>query len=439
MTTATATATTFMDGLGTGIGCIEGEPESLVARRLEASRRFGAAGLPTPRQEEWRFTNLEGLAATPHVIAGFAAVDIGHWTLGDCHRLVLVNGRVVPGLSDLGSLPPGATVQPLAEALVATPERVMAILGSAVDLDAHPFARLNTAAFTDGAFLDLEPSTVVERPIHLLLISTGGEQPTWAAPRLVISAGETAQATVVEHHVGDGGGTTLSLPVTELLLAPGANLRHCRLQEESRDGRHIALQTARLERDSRLDSVALNIGAGLMRADIDVVLAGPGAHASLDGLSLVEGKQHTDTQLKVRHSAPHCTSHELYKGILDGSSRAVFNGRIIVDQGAQKTDAIQSNRNLLLSTGALVNSNPQLEIFADDVRCTHGSTVGRLDDEAVFYLRSRGIDRPTAESMLTYAFAAEIVELVTVDAVRDRLERHLVTRLPQGELAREAF
>jgi Fe-S cluster assembly protein SufD len=352
--------------------------------------------------------------------------------------LVLVNGRVVPELSDLDSLPDGATLQSLAEALVAMPERVMEILGSAVDLDAHPFARLNTAAFTDGAFLHLEPGTVVGRPIHLLLISAGGEQPSWAAPRLVISAGETAQATVVEHHVSDGG-ETLSVPVAELYLAAGANVRHCRLQEEGRSGRHIALQTVRLERDSRLDSVALNIGAGLMRADIDAVLAEPGAHASLDGLYLVEDRQHTDTQLKVRHAAPHCTSHELYKGVLDGSARAVFNGRIIVDQDAQRTDAIQSNRNLLLSKGALVNSNPQLEIFADDVRCTHGSTVGRLDDEAVFYLRSRGIDRATAESMLTYAFAAEVVELVPVAEVRERLERHLIERLPQGELAREAF
>jgi len=176
-----------------------------------------------------------------------------------------------------------------------------------------------------------------------------------------------------------------------------------------------------------------------MRTDIDAVLAEPGCHASLDGLYLVEDHQHTDTHLDVRHAAPRCTSHELYKGILDGSSRGVFNGRIIVDQDAQKTDAIQSNRNLLLSSGALVNSNPQLEIFADDVRCTHGSTVGRLDDEAVFYLRSRGIDRATAESMLTYAFAAEIVDLVPVDEVRERLEQHLVSRLPQGEAAREAF
>ena len=185
--------------------------------------------------------------------------------------------------------------------------------------------------------------------------------------------------------------------------------------------------------------MALNVGAALSRTDIDAELNAPGAHATLDGLTLVEDSQHSDSQLKVRHAAPHCTSHELYKGILDGKSRAVFNGRIVVDPGAQKTDAIQSNRNLLLSAGALVNSNPQLEILADDVRCTHGSTVGRLDEEAIFYLRSRGIDRATAESLLTYAFAAEVVQEIPVTEVRERMERHLVERLPQGELAREAF
>ncbi len=185
--------------------------------------------------------------------------------------------------------------------------------------------------------------------------------------------------------------------------------------------------------------MALNVGAALARTNIDAELGAPGAHASLDGLYLVEDTQHTDTQIKVRHAAPHCTSHELYKGILDGKSRGVFSGRIVVDPGAQKTDAIQSNRNLLLSAGALVNSNPQLEILADDVRCTHGSTVGRLDEEAVFYLRSRGIGRATAESLLTYAFAAEIVQQIPVAEIRERMERHLVERLPQGELAREAF
>jgi Fe-S cluster assembly protein SufD len=438
MTQAATTEPTFVDGIDAAIGSITGEPENLLALRLEAGRLFAASGVPTPKREEWRFTNLKALASTPHRQAGPATADIEPWTIDGSHRLVFVNGRFSFELSELADLPAGATVGPLSEELVNAPDLVMDVFGRGVNLEDHPFAALNTANFVDGAFIHLPRGTVVERPIHLLFVAVGEETPTWSAPRTVVAAASTAQATIVEHHVSTGG-ETLSLPVTEFHLEDGAVVRHVKLQEESREARHIALQTSRQNRDSRLESVALNVGGALMRTNIDALLSEPGAHASLDGLYLVEDAQHTDSQIKVRHAAPRCTSHELYKGILDGKSRAVFNGRIIVDQDAQKTDAIQSNRNLLLSTGALVNSNPQLEILADDVRCTHGSTVGRLDEDAVFYLRSRGIDRATAESLLTYAFAAEIVGLIPVDDVRERIERHLVARLPQGELAREAF
>lgn len=437
MATATAPAT-FVENLGADIGSIEGEPEALVALRLEGSRAFAASGVPSSKLEEWRFTSLSTLAATPHAAAGPATVAIDGWALADSHRLVVVNGRVCEKLSSLDELPEGVTVTSLAASLGGGSDRAAFALGKGVDLEALPFAALNTASFVDGAFIHLARGVVVERPIHLLFVTSGGDAPIWCAPRTLISADPTAQATIVEHYVS-ADGETLTLPVTELQLAPGSVVKHIRLQEESRRARHIALQTVRLGRDSRLESVALNVGGALSRTDISAELGAPGAHASLDGLYLVEDSQHTDTHLRVRHAAPHCTSHELYKGILDGKSRAVFNGRIMVDEGAQKTDAIQSNRNLLLSQGALVNSNPQLEILADDVRCTHGSTVGRLDEEAVFYLRSRGIDRATAESLLTYAFAAEVVGLVPVDEVRERIEQHLVARLPQGELAREAF
>jgi Fe-S cluster assembly protein SufD len=437
VSTAT-TAATFVEGLDAGIGSIEGESEAVLALRLEGSRAFAAAGVPTPKQEAWRFTNLKDLAATPHGFGGPATADITAWQLTDSHRLVFVNGRFDDELSHVGDLPEGVTISPLATALATENERAAFALGKGVDLESHPFAALNTANFVDGAFINLSRGVIVDKPIHLLFVAVGGDRPTWSAPRNVISADPTSEATIVEHYVGTGG-ETLTVPVTEFHLAPGAVVKHIRLQEESRHARHIALQTSRQGRDSRLESVALNVGAALARTNIDAELNAPGAHASLDGLYLVEDSQHTDSQLKVRHAAPHCTSHELYKGVLDGKSRAVFNGRIVVDPGAQKTDAIQSNRNLLLSAGALVNSNPQLEILADDVRCTHGSTVGRLDEEAIFYLRSRGIGRATAESLLTYAFAAEVVQQIPVAEVRERMERHLVERLPQGELAREAF
>ncbi len=437
MSTAT-TAATFAEGLSAGIGAIEGESETILALRLEGSRAVTATGVPTPKQEAWRFTNLKALAATPHEPAGPGTADITPWRISDSHRLVFVNGRYAAELSAVGGLPDGVTITPLAAALGAGSERASFALGKGINLADHPFAALNTANFVDGAFVHLGRGAIVEKPIHLLFVAVGGERPTWSAPRTVISADPTSEASIVEHYVGTGG-RTLTVPVTEFHLAPGAVVRHVRLQEESREAQHIAFQSSRQGRDSRLFSIALNVGAALARTDIDAELGAPGAHASLDGLYLVEDDQHTDSHLQVRHAAPHCTSHELYKGILDGSSRAVFNGRIIVDPGAQQTDAIQSNRNLLLSAGALVNSNPQLEILADDVRCTHGSTVGRLDEEAVFYLRSRGIGRATAESLLTYAFAAEIVQQIPVTEIRERMERHLVERLPQGELAREAF
>ncbi len=414
------------------------EAPAFVAELRRAGRdRILEVGLPTPSREAWRFTNLKRIAATDYGPAPAATSDPTPWAVEGAHLAVMVNGRFAPGLSRLGELPEGVAVGSLAEAWRDRPELVERHLGRRVRLDDHPVAALATAAFVDGVLVHVARGVVVEAPIQVLHVAVGGDAPVAAAPRLLVVAEAASQATVVEQYVGLGGGT-LTLPVSELELAAGAVLRHVRLQEETRDADHVALQAAVLARDAQLGSVAVNLGGLLFRADVDTVLAGEGAHAALDGLSLVEASQHSDTQLRVRHAAPRCTSHELYKGILDGSGRSVFNGRIVVDPGAQKTDAIQANRNLLLSDGALAFSNPQLEIFADDVRCTHGSTVGRLDEDAVFYLRSRGLDRAAAESLLTWAFASELVQRIPVDPVRERLERFLFERLPQGEVVREA-
>jgi len=437
MNHASATTEPFVASLDPGIARIPGEPEDLLAIRLEAGRAFAAAGVPTQKQEEWRFTSLRALASTAHQCAVAVPVDISRWTFADSHRLVFVNGHFSSELSEIGDLPDGAAVRPLSTALDAKDDRIVFSLGKGIDLTRHPFAALNTANFRDGASISLERGTVVERPIHVLHVAVGDELPTWSAPRNLISADPTSEATVIEHYVSTGG-ASLTIPVTEFQLAPGALVKHIRLQEQADTARHIALQTSRQGRNSRLESVAINTGAALSRTDIEAELGAPGAHASLDGLHLVGDGQHVDTQIKVRHAAPFCTSHELYKGILDGKSRAVFNGRIVVDEGAQKTDAIQSNRNLLLSDDARVNSNPQLEILADDVRCTHGSTVGRLDEEAIFYLRSRGIGRADAKSILTTAFAAEITALIPVEEVRDHIDRQLAVRLPHSTSEKDA-
>lgn len=439
MTEAAVASADFAVRLAAGTSAGAGEPAFVRALRERARARVAETGLPTPRLEAWRFTNLKRLAGLELVPAEAVAgtLDVTPWVVSDAHLAVVVNGRLAPALSRLDGLPAGLTIEPLSTAWDRRPELVEARLGRHVALDEHPLAALNTALFPAGLLIHVAAGTMVERPLQVLHVTVGDDAPRLAAPRLLVVAERASQATLVEQYVGLGG-DTLTLPVTELHLDAGAVLRHTRLQEERRDADHIALQQSWLERDANLASLAVNLGGRLFRADVDAVLAGEGGHASLDGLYLVEASQHSDTQMRVRHAAPHCTSHELYKGVLDGDSRAVFNGRIIVDPGAQKTDAIQSNRNLLLSEGALAFSNPQLEIFADDVRCTHGSTVGRLDEDAVFYLRSRGIGRAAAESLLTWAFASELVRKVPVDQVRERLEAFLFQRLPQGEIVAEA-
>ncbi|MEX1312511.1 MAG: SufD family Fe-S cluster assembly protein, partial [Candidatus Sulfomarinibacteraceae bacterium] len=253
MSQTVTTAETFIDGLVAEIGSIEGEPEAILNLRLEGSRAFAAAGLPTPKQEAWRFTSLKDLAATPHELGELATADITPWTLDESHRLVFVNGRFSNELSDVGDLPEGVTVSPLATALTAENGRAAFAFGKGVDLEIHPFAALNTANFVDGAFIHLGRGAIVGKPIHLLFVAAAGGRPTWSAPRNLISADPTAEATVVEHYVGTGG-ETLTVPVTEFHLAPGAVVRHVRFQEESRGARHIALQTSRQGRDSRLES-----------------------------------------------------------------------------------------------------------------------------------------------------------------------------------------
>jgi Fe-S cluster assembly protein SufD len=415
------------------------EPAFLVELRGRAADRFVELGFPTPRREEWRFTNVKRIAETPYGIAreSSAMPVIEPWAIPGAFRLVLVDGLFTPELSSVDGLPSGVVLTGLADALERSPELVEPHLSRYVGFDDHAFAALNTALFRDGAFLWLPAGAALERPIQLLFATTGRAEPTANLPRNLIVAGGSSEATVVETYAGTRG-RTLTCPVTEIVLQSNAQIQHHVIHEEGEDSSHVAIRQASLDRDSSLTSHAITIGGGLVRSDVNARLDGEGANVSLNGLYVTDDRQHVDNQLRVHHTAPHCTSQQLYKGILDGSSRAVFNGRIVVDPGAQKTDAEQSNRNLLLSSDALVHSNPQLEILADDVRCTHGSTVGRLDEDALFYLRSRGIDRAAAESLLTYAFASDMVGRIEVESVRERLEEFLFARLPRGELVREA-
>jgi Fe-S cluster assembly protein SufD len=417
------------------------DPAWLRTMRRQAIGRFTELGFPTLRQEEWRLTNV-----APIVQGSF------HWPVGDpdalssqaiepyvfdaAARLVFVDGRFSPRLSSVGELPAGTVVASLAEVLARSPEAAEPWLGRYAGLGRNPFVALNTAFLSDGAFVYI-PRGAVTGTIHLLYLSTGAEgRPTLSFPRNLFVADENSQATIVETYAGDGGYFTA--PVTELVAGPAAVIDHYKVQRESLGAFHMATFQVQAERASRPSSHSISIGGALVRNDVNAQLDGEGIDCILNGLYFADGRQVVDNHMRVEHAKPHCASHELYKGVLDGKSRAVFNGLIHVHKGAQKTDAKQSNRNLLLSRDAIANSNPQLEIFADDVRCTHGSTVGQLDDDAVFYLRSRGIGAEAARSLLTYAFASDIVERIKVLPVRRDLEEFLFARLPMGEVVRQA-
>jgi Fe-S cluster assembly protein SufD len=425
-----------------------GEPESLRLLRRQAIERFGEIGFPCPRLEQWRGTNVSPIArtafrrpertATPEISPDVLAPHL--WE--SAATLVFVDGRFSPNLSRQGELPAGVFAGSLAEALETRAGDLTPWLGRLAGFADQPFVALNTAFFEDGAFLWLPRGAVVERPIHFLFLATGDrETPIVTFPRTLIVAGGSTQVRVVETYTaigGSAGGVYFTCPVTEVEAGPDSVVDHYKVQRESHQAFHMATFSLRQERSSNLSSHSISLGGGLVRNDVNALLDGEGSDTILNGLYMIGGRQFVDHHMRVEHAKPHCTSHELFKGVLDGQARSIFNGLIHVRHGAQKTDAKQSNKNLLLSKDAVANSNPQLEIFADDVKCTHGSTVGQLDDDAVFYLRSRGIGAEAARSLLTYAFASDIVERIKVEPVRKDLEEFLFTALPKGEVVRQA-
>ncbi len=422
------------------------QPAPLVELRERAAARFRELGFPNLRQEEWRFTNVAPVSRTRFSRPGEgydrAAVEsaLAPVRLADALELVFVDGRFSPELSsDPAAGPAGLFAGSLA-ALAGTDFGVVeAHLGRHASFVERPFAALSTALFEDGAALVVPRGSVVERPLHVIFHATGGATPTAIFPRLLLVAGENAQATLVETYTGREEAAYLSAPVTEIVAGANAVVDHYKVQRESREAFHLALLHVTCGRSSAVTTQTFSFGAAIARHDVEGLLGGEGAEATLNGLYLVRGRQLADFHLRVDHAAPHTTSHEMFKGVLDERGRGVFNGRIHVHRQAQKTDAKQTSRNLLLSEEAMVNANPQLEIFADDVKCTHGSTVGQLDDLAVFYLRSRGIGLEAARSLLTYAFASDLVSRVKVPAVHDQLQEFLLGWIPQGEIVREAI
>jgi Fe-S cluster assembly protein SufD len=302
------------------------------------------------------------------------------------------------------------------------------------DFQAEAFSALNTAFLTDGAFVSVSRGTVVERPIHILYVTAPGAAPIATHPRTLIVTGEDSQASVIEDYATLGDGVHLSNAVTELAVGNGSVVGHYLIQRESRQAFHVSTLRGQQGRSSSVTSHTVLLGGALTRRNIHPVLAGEGAACLINGLFMSNGRQHMDNYMKVEHASPRCESRQVYKGILDGESRGVFHGRIVVHKDAQKTDAKQTNMNLLLSEHAQIDTKPQLEIYADDVKCTHGATVGQIDEEAIFYLRSRGLAEASARALLLYAFAGDMLQRMKAEPVRRHLERLVRRWVPQGIL-----
>jgi len=406
--------------------------------------RFEALGFPTTKNEDWHFTSVApitertfraamtskaGVSSEGSTAGMVARADLQRFTFGQpaWHSLVFVNGEFSENLSSFAGLGGKVRVSSLANAIRSGLGRPERHLGKIATFDTHAFTALNTAFIRDGAFIELQPDAVVDQPIHLIFVSEGQGE-SISHPRNLIVAAQNSRATIIESYICIRDTPYFTNAVTEISLGEGARLDHYKIQRESEKAFHVGTTQIRQARDSQLHSFSFAVGGSLARTNIYTTLEGNAATCTLNGLYLADGTQHIDNQTSIEHVAPNCPSHEIYKGILDGRSHGVFNGKVYVHPEAQKTDGKQSNNNLLLSPTARVDTKPQLEIFADDVKCTHGATVGRLDETSLFYMKSRGIDARTARELLTYAFAADVLETIEQVEVREELEAATLRR-----------
>jgi Fe-S cluster assembly protein SufD len=405
-------------------------PAFVQQLRQTAVDRFVELGFPTTRDEEWRFTSVAPITKVPFRLAGLVDQRTDGWLpspLSSEPCLVFVNGQWSRAHSNVSSLPNGVILTGLAAALTTHPKQVEPYLAQYARFDEQPFVALNTAFLRDGAFLYIPRNTVVEKPIHLRFVSGGDE--VVSHPRCLVIAGSNSQVTILESYEETAHGRRSNYftnTVTEIVAEANAIIDHYKVQEESIKAFHVATLQIHQERDSNVTSHSIGLGGALVRNDVNVVLHAEGCECTLNGLYLADGEQHVDNHTRIDHAKPHCASHEMYKGILDGKARGVFNGKIYVHPDAQKTDAKQTNKTLLLSDDAMIDTKPQLEIYADDVKCTHGATIGQVAADAIFYLRSRGIGKDEARAMLTYAFANDIIGRVKIESIRSRLEQLLL-------------
>ena len=432
MTSAVETGRT-LDHLFSNGKNLADSPAWLRQLREQARQRFAATGYPTTRLEEWKYTNVAPLTRTQFRPGEYklsdATVALIENLTGAVNAipLVFINGKYCREFSSSEDLPAGMKVNSLTEALQNGSNQLQRYL--AQDLEQAPaFTAFNTASFEDGAFVEIPPGLVLEQPVHLVFVSASDGSPSVSHPRNLLVVGDLAQVSIVETYAGVEGDVYFTNTVTRIIAGESSAIHHYKIQRESSRGFHIATLEVDQSRQSSVTCHSFSFGGALVRNDVNLRLA-TGAEGILNGLYLAGGEQHVDNHTLIDHAEPHAASRELYKGILDGHAGAVFNGKVIVRKDAQKTDAKQTNRNLLLSEEAVINTKPELQIYADDVRCTHGATIGQLEENALFYLRSRGIGEVEARQLLIQAFAQEIISQTKPDDLREDLERQLSAKL----------
>jgi Fe-S cluster assembly protein SufD len=409
----------------------------LADARAGAIHRFAEDGFPTPRTEAWKYTNLNRLArAEFDPLADIAAPDTGIWSdmfIEGCDRVVTVNGRFDADASSIGDLPAGVTVSPLSAAVEEIDPGLENQLAHIAPTEGAPLVALNTAFMRDGLVLRIAPGVALARPVQVIHIVDSGATAIAVHPRTLVIAGDNSAATVIETFVGAAGASYWTNAVSEILVGRNASVTHIKRQSESAAAYHTALTQVRLDRDARFTSVALAVGALLSRNEVKVAFEGEGAECALAGGALLRGRQHADSTTEADHGVPHTNSKQVFRNVLDDNSRSVFQGGVIVRPDAQKTDSSQSNRNLLLSAGAQADSKPELQIFADDVKCAHGATVGDLDRTAMFYLESRGIPPHQAKALLIEAFVGEIMDDAPEGPVRDHIGNAVSAWMAEAE------
>jgi Fe-S cluster assembly protein SufD len=394
--------------------------------REDAFARFCEVGFPTTHNEDWRFTNVSQIANTDFQLPAesrIAKSEIERFRVpGVACQLVFVNGQFAPELSLIGKLPTGVEIGSLAEELDANAAKLEPHFGRYLNIQRDASSALNTAFADDGASVRIGRSVVVETPIHLLFVSTESEGPVMTHPRNLIVVGDEAQATIIEDYVSVGESVAFCNTATELVVGENAVVAHYMIEREHRQAFNVSTLRIQQGRSANVSSHSVLLGGGLVRNNVHPVLAGEGSECLINGLFIGNGRQHLDNYMLVEHASSHCGSRQFYNGILDDQAHGVFHGRIIVHKDAQKTDAKQTNRNLLLSDDARIDTKPQLEIYADDVKCTHGATIGQIEENALFYLRSRGIDEVSARKLLLLAFANECLDRMAAGAGRDHVE-----------------